>query len=106
MGKWYGVIGYSDTVETEPGIWTSQITERNYYGDLSGNFSRWSTASDSTNDDLQLDAKISIIADPFAYQNFHTMKYVEYMGAKWKISKVEPQYPRLILAIGGVYNGE
>ena len=105
MGKWYGVIGYAETVETEPGIWTQKITEHNYYGDLTGNFSRWSASSDSTNDDLQLDTKISIVADPFAYQNFHAMKYVEYMGAKWKISNVEPQYPRLILAIGGVYNG-
>ena len=46
----------------------------------------------------------SIIADPFAYQNFHAMRYIEWMGAKWKITKVNVQSPRLILSVGGVYN--
>ena len=106
MAKWYGEIGYAETVENAPGVWMEQITVRNYYGDLIRNTSRWSTSSDSTNDDLNIDNQISIVADPFAYQNFHKMKYVVFMGAKWKITKVEPQHPRLILTVGGVYNGE
>ena len=61
-------------------------------------------ASDKVNDDINISNEISIIADPFAYQNFHAMRYVEFMGAKWKISSVEVQYPRLILTVGGVYN--
>lgn len=106
MAKWYGEIGYAETRETAPGVWTEDITKRNYFGDLVRNSSRWATSSDSTNDDLNIDNQISIVADPFAYQNFHKMKYVEFMGTKWKITKVEPQYPRLILSVGGVYNGE
>lgn len=105
MGKWYGTIGYAMSTEVSPGVWDDVITERNYFGDIVRNTSRWSTSSDSTNDDLNIDNRISIVADPFAYQNFQSMKYVEYMGAKWKISKVEVSHPRLILNVGGVYNG-
>lgn len=104
MAKFYGPIGYATPEETSPGVWTDKITVRNYAGNMDRNTSRWSTNSDSTNDDLNVNVQISIIADPFAYQNFHSMKYVEFMGSKWKITNVEPRHPRLILTIGGVYN--
>lgn len=106
MAKFYGVVGYSETSETSPGVWDSVITERTYSGDVIRNTSRWTTSSDSTNDDLNISNQISIIADPYANQNFHSMKYIEFMGTKWKITSVDVQYPRLILTIGGVYNGQ
>lgn len=105
MAKWYGVIGYAETVETTPGVHQDKITTRNYVGDVIKNTNRWSSSSDSTNDDLNINNQLSILADPFAYQNFHAMKYVEFMGTKWKVLSVEVRYPRLILTIGGVYNG-
>ena len=104
MAKWYGSIGYAETVEVRPGVYKDEITELKYSGELLQN-SRRLQSSDQLNDDINIANKISIIADPFAYQNFHTMKYVEFMGAKWKISTVEVNRPRLILTIGGVYNG-
>jgi hypothetical protein len=103
MAKFYGVIGYAETVETRPGIWEKQITERHYYGDVTRNTRRLQS-SDKLNDDINISNEISIVADPFANQNFHSMAYVEFMGAKWKITNVEVQYPRLILSIGDVYN--
>ena len=103
MAKFYGVIGYAVTKETAPGVWTEEITEQSYYGDLTRNMRRLQDSGD-LNDDINVANEISIVADPFAYQNFHTMRYVEFMGAKWKISSVEVQYPRLILTVGGVYN--
>lgn len=105
MAKYYGVIGYAETVETAPGVYEEQITERNYYGELVRNTRRLQT-SDQVNDDINIANEISIIADPFATQNFHAMRYVEFMGAKWKIINVEVRYPRLILTIGGLYNGD
>lgn len=104
MAKWFGVVGYAQTVQKSPGVWEDGITERSYAGDLIRVSNRWSTSPDSTNDDLDINNQISILADPFAYQNFHSMKYIEFMGAKWKITSVEVQYPRLILSVGGVYN--
>ena len=103
MAKWYGVIGYAETVETEPGLWEEQITERHYYGDLVRNTRKLQT-SGGVNDDINVANEISIVADPYANQNFYYMRYVDFMGAKWKITNVEVQYPRLILSIGGLYN--
>lgn len=105
MAKFYGVIGYGEDVETNPGVYTQEITERYYSGELIRNTRRLQSG-EQLNDNINIANEISIIADPFAYQNFHTMLYVEFMGTKWKITNVEVQYPRLILSVGGVYNGQ
>ena len=105
MAKWYGKIGYIETVEVEPGTWEEQIIEHQYYGDVTRN-TRVIQPSDGVNDNINISNNISIIADPYANQNFHNMKYAEFMGTNWKITNVEVQYPRLILTVGGVYNGQ
>lgn len=105
MAKFYGPIGYAVTEETAPGVWEEQITERMYYGELTRNTRRLQSG-EQLNDNINVANEISILADPFAYENFHQMRYVGFMGAKWKISNVEVQYPRLLLSLGGVYNGE
>ncbi len=104
MAKFYGPIGYAETVETAPGVWEEKITERMYYGELVRNTRRLQTA-DQLNDNINVANEISVLADPFASENFHLMKYVGFMGTKWKITGVEVQYPRLILSVGGLYNG-
>lgn len=103
MSKWYGKIGYAVTVEKIPGVWEEDITERSYYGDTYRN-TRLLQNSGGVNDNVNIGNQISIVADPYANQNFHAMRYVEFMGTNWKITNVEVQYPRLILTIGGVYN--
>lgn len=105
MAKFYGVIGYAETAEIRPGVWQDRITERPYSGDLNRNTRRLES-SDTLNDNINISNELSILADPYARQNFHSMKYVEFMGTKWKITSVDVQYPRLILMLGGVYNGE
>lgn len=105
MAKFYGKIGYASTVETKPGVHEEQIVERSYYGDLIRNTRRLQSA-DKVNDDINISNEISIVSDPYATNNFHTMRYVVFMGTKWKVSNVEVSYPRLILTLGGVYNGQ
>lgn len=105
MSKYFGKIGYGVTEEIRPGVGLPTITEREYYGDIVRNIRRYENGGE-VNDDLNINVNLSIVADPFAYQNFHQIKYAEYMGSKWKVSSVEVQYPRLILTLGGVYNGE
>lgn len=105
MAKWYGKVGYMITEKTAPGYWEPKPVERNYYGDILRLSSKWSTSS-KVNDDINISNQISIVADTFAYQNFQRIKYVEFMDALWDVTSIEPQYPRLILTIGGVYNGE
>ena len=104
MAKFYGRIGFAETVETAPGVWTENIVDYNYFGDIIRNARRLQS-SDQLNDDINISNEISSVADPYANQNFHSMRYVEFMGAKWKITNVEVRYPRLILTVGGVYNG-
>lgn len=103
MAKYFGKIGYAEQVETAPGVWEEKITERQYYGDVVRNIRRLES-SGNLNDNINVSMEISIVADPYAIQNFHTMRYVEFMGSLWKITSVEVNYPRLILSIGGVYN--
>lgn len=103
MAKFYGKIGFMETVETSPGVWEEKITERYYYGDVTRNMRRWDNSS-YENDDLKVNNEISIVSDPYAVQNFHSIRYVEWMRALWKVSSVDVQYPRLTLSIGGVYN--
>jgi len=104
MAKFSGVIGYAIQVETVPGVWTDQIVEKYYRGDVLQNMNRWQS-SDKVNDDFVIDNKISILSDPFLYENFQHMKYVRWMSTNWKISKIEILRPRVIISIGGVYNG-
>lgn len=104
MAKFYGKIGYAETVETVPGVWAPVITERKYYGDVVRN-TRGLQESDKINNDITVGNSISIVADPYAHEHFFAMKYIEWAGTLWIISDVEVQRPRLLLRLGGVYNG-
>lgn len=104
MNRWFGKIGFNDEIEISPGIW-SGINERMYYGEVISN-NRNLQISDSVNGTISVTAKISIVSDPYAYDHFHLMKYIEFMGTNWTITSVEVQSPRLILTLGGEYNGE
>lgn len=102
--KFYGKIGYLITQksDTKPGVWEETFREVEYCGDIIRLISRQQNTQ-TLNDDITLGNQISIIADPFAFENFSLMKYVEFMGAKWKITSAEVQFPRILLNLGGVY---
>lgn len=106
MAKYYGSIGYGFTKEKpdDPGVFEEEIVEYNYYGDVLRNTRRWENG-EHLNDDLVVNNMISIVADPYAYDHFFAMRYISWMGGRWKITHVEVQRPRLILTIGGIYNG-
>ena len=104
MPKFCGNIGYAISKETTPGVWVEDIVERQYFGDVYRN-TRKLQSGNQVNDSIDISNEISILSDPFANENFHAMRYVTYMGAKWKVSSVEVRYPRLILTVGGLYNG-
>lgn len=108
MAKFYGKIGYVQTVEKivdgrSTGVFEEQVIERFYYGDLRRNTRRLQS-SEQLNDNIVISNEVSIISDPYAQQNFHAIRYVEFMGTKWKVTNVEVQYPRLNLTLGEVYN--
>lgn len=104
MNKWYGKIGYATTVEVEPGYYEEQITEREYYGDVLRRARSLQNSQAGTNDDISISNQFSILADPYANNHIYDMRYIEYQGAKWKITNVDVQFPRLILNVGGLYH--
>lgn len=103
MNKWYGKVGYVETVEVEPGIWEEQEIVRSYYGELVRNSSKF-LVSGGVNDDRDVSVELSVVADPYSDLHFHSIRYVEFDGVKWKVNTVELKRPRLILALGGKYN--
>ena len=102
MAKWYGNIGYAEFVEIAPGVRPEKITPRAYYGDVIRN-TRMLQSSSEINDNVNIGNQISIVADPYATDHIYDMRYVEYLGNKWKVTNVDVQYPRLILSLGGLY---
>lgn len=104
MAKFYGAIGFTETVETDPGVWEDKIVERSYSGDVIRNIRKLQTPSNSVNDNINISNEISIVADPYAELNMYAMRYVVFKGNKWKIESVDVNYPRLTLSIGGLYN--
>lgn len=104
MAKFCGAIGYSKTEETSPDVWTEVINEiDNVIGDVIKFSSGWKN-SDGANDDISMTNKISIVADSFLLEKVQMMRYVKWMGIKWKISTIDVEYPRLILSLGGIFN--
>lgn len=106
MAKFFGTIGYAVRVESKPGVYKDKVVEREYFGDLVKNTTRRYESSGGLNDNIIISNNISIIADAFALENFSNIKYVEFMGVRWIVSSVEIQHPRLLLSLGGVYNGK
>lgn len=104
MAKYAGLVGYATQEETTPGVWTQVITERMMRGDVIGQGYNF-TPADKVNDNIGLSHRISLVADPYAYNHVSKLVYVTYLGQKWKVSSVEINRPRLTLTLGGVWNG-
>lgn len=102
--RWYGKIGFGVTKETYKGVWKSEIEEREYYGNIISVRQSKENQSNSTNDNIRINSKISIIDDGYISVNCASIRYVEFMGALWKVTEVTPEYPRLVLTLGGVYD--
>lgn len=112
MNKFYGNVAYGVTEEgtfedgTPNGVWTAKIIKHAYPGEVSKNWNASQSSSNKINNDITTSNVISILADEFAFSNFSTIKYVEYMGSRWTVKDVEVAHPRLILTLGGLYNGD
>lgn len=103
--KYFGKVGFwADDVEIRPGVVKPGIVERDYYGDVLRNTNRWER-SDHQNDNFAISNRFSILSDPYAHEHWPAIKYIVYNGTKWKVTSVEIAYPRLILDVGGIYNG-
>jgi hypothetical protein len=107
--RFQGAVGYANSVEDSPGVWIEEITEKDYYGEVLALARRLEDSSQipaTLNTDVTAQNRISIVADQYAYDNFGKMRYVRWNGSPWTVTYVEVQRPRLIMSIGGLWNGE
>ncbi len=102
--KWSGKIGFAQTVETAPSVYTEKITERSYFGEVL-EFARRMEDGGQVNGDITLGNQLSILGDPFVQTNLYAMRYATFMGQRWKVTGVKVLHPRMILTLGGIWNG-
>lgn len=105
MAKFYGAVGYGELKEIRPGVWEDIIIERKYYGDIQKDTAKWREGSDKVHSELSVANTISVMADAYANDNFHAIRYIHWAGSNWSVSEVQVERPRLIFRLGGVYNG-
>ncbi len=106
MARFFGEVGYGESVETPPGsgVWVDEVTEYSYYGDVERD-SRRLEPGEGLNDNITVGNSISVVADHYAMEHFFAIRYIRWAGTLWAVSSVEVKSPRLILTLGGVYNG-
>lgn len=102
--KFYGEVGFVEVTEKRPGVKTLKPVECKYAGDVLRRSLRYQ-AGNSVNDTITPSQQISILVDPYARSHVGSIKYVKWMGTAWKVTEASLQYPRLILTLGGAYNG-
>lgn len=100
--KWYGQIGFEeDAVEVDPGIYSSRIVERNYFGDVLRHRKSFETSQIVT--DFNISNQLSILSDEYLRENLHKIVYVTFNGSKWRVTSVDISWPRLTIDLGGAY---
>ena len=104
MTKYFGEIVFSKTEKFDNGIVAEKTVGRKYKGDVEKNWRRWETG-ERLNDNININNTLSIVADSFLFAHLGMIRAVEWMGSYWEVSSIEVKRPRLILEIGGVYNG-
>lgn len=105
MARFAGKIGFGHTVEKRPGVHDVVITEKGpYFGDVVRN-SRGLQEAEKVNLDISVTNSISIVADAYVTENIFAIRYVEWAGSLWIVDEVTVEAPRLLLRLGGVYNG-
>jgi hypothetical protein len=102
--RFHGEVGFGETVETSPGVYSDVIVAHEYYGDVT-RAARKLAEGEDLNQDLSLVNSISIVANAYASEHFFEVRYVLWNGVYWTVTDVEIQRPRLLLRLGEVYNG-
>lgn len=105
--RFYGKVGFVETQKTAPGVYTETvIAEKYYYGDILNWSPREEESNDQANDELNVSNRISIMGNRFAYSHISAIKYIEWLGSRWRIRNATVNYPRIVLDIGGLYKGK
>lgn len=102
MAKYAGKVGFAIQTESSPGVWTDKIVERLMRGDVISASSHFKPG-ESINEDITLGHRLSLMGDPYAFENFTGLRYITYLGVKWRVTGVEIRRPRMVITVGGIY---
>lgn len=110
MAKFAGLVGYVTQEESAPGVWSPVENPKPMKGDIirqsstNGNGSRIGDTG-KVNDDITLGHRVSLLGDAYAFENYFSIKWVQIGSKKWTVTSVEMQRPRVIVSLGGLWNG-
>jgi len=104
MARFSGNIGFGADQVVSPGVHDEVITTRFYKGTVERD-SRTFRADAEVVGEVSVSHSISIIADEYAIAHLQDVRFVEWDGGFWVVTSRELSRPRLILGLGGVYNG-
>lgn len=105
--RYSGKVGYSIETEVSEGNWENITKEVLVTGSvIDEKYNNFKTSEYQTsNDSLTLQNRFSILFTKELLDNFPNIKYIIYNGIKWKVENVKLVHPRMILTVGGVWNG-
>lgn len=104
MAKFAGLVTYVVTKETVPGVWAEVAESVTMRGDIIRKGAVVQNG-DKVNDDVVLNHRVSLVADDYALGNYQDIKRIQIDGREWNINNIEVQRPRIIVTVGGLWNG-
>jgi hypothetical protein len=107
--RFSGTVGFATPTQSAPGVWSDVIVERSYQGDVIRDTRRLGAPSlvpPEVAGTISLSNSFSIVADAEAYEGILRIRYVAWLDQRWEVTDVEVKRPRLILTVGGLWNGD
>lgn len=104
MAKYAGNVCYVTEVESPPGVWRKEETVVRMYGDILRTASVFQGA-ERINKNITLQNRISLLANSIGMSNFYNIQWIEYLGTKWEVTLIDIVSPRIIVTLGGIWNG-
>ena len=106
MARFRNLVGFFTDGKLVGGVWKEDVVERPYGGKILNETLSSTESSEKYHEDVRLQSRVSIVADSYAFENIPQIKYViDEDGDAWQVTSVEIKRPRLILSLGGLYNG-
>lgn len=102
--RFAGKIGFGTSVEVSPGVWDDDIIERDYLGDVLQSTERLESGN-SINPKFHTTTSVSVLSDGVLKERYSDVRYIIYLGVRWKVSSIIHKWPRIEMFIGEEYHG-
>lgn len=104
MAKYAGKVGFATQTETSPGVWEDVTVERLMKGDVI-RANTTISMDGKVNGDVTFNHRVSLVGASLPLMEYYNIKYITLDGYKWEVKSIEIQRPRIIVTLGGMWNG-